>query len=205
MDDSRLRQGEIEIASVEPELFFKLLRLHGRSEEAGGAIKSQYHDELLERDPAVGILGLKACGRLVAALSHADIPAKLHPGSMSARIDVVITEPQSRGLGIGGLLIAAFARRILDSHGDRLVHLSVLALHPAIARLVQGLGFSRLEGGETPLYYIKLDSETRAEFSTAVDRMLRSRMTALRTRCIQCQRLKIYPWCEDRKSGSSGG
>lgn len=59
-----------------------------------------------------------------------------------ARIDLVITHPSSRGKGYGRLLLLAALTYILEKSGGRLYSISCLAAHPAIAKVLEDLGFS---------------------------------------------------------------
>ncbi|MFQ5473525.1 MAG: hypothetical protein ACE5FA_11675 [Dehalococcoidia bacterium] len=189
------RQGILEIVSMDGSSFLRMLRLHGRSEEAG-PVSSQFEKELRGESPDFGVLALRACGHTVGALSYGCLDLPFEPGTVSGRIDVVVTERHCRGLGIGGILMASLFKKLIDEHGDRLRHFSTIAVHPAIVRFVSHFGFRRIEGGETPLYSITLNEATRQEFALQSERALALAMNRLRQRCLECRRRRwIVPWC----------
>ena len=195
--DLSARRAELEFGGVDVDTFARLLRRAGRSAETAGAIKSQYARELKEGDSSVGTLGFFACGRLVGALSFGRVREVLDPSRVSGRIDVVITEPDCRGCGIAGLLVSKLLEDLDAELGERLSNLSVLAIHPAIVRIVERFGFAALSHGETPLYSLRLDDPARARCLELASSTLRTGITRLRNQCVRCQRhLWVKPWCE---------
>lgn len=191
-----VRQGRLELRSLDAETFLRRVRQHGASEAAPGGIESQYEQELLAGDPRVAILALHACDKLVGALSYATLSLRNEPGTVGGRIDVVLTDPHCRGLGIARLLMSALFVRFVDTHGERLRSFSVIAAHPVIGRFVAELGFERLETGGSDLYTLQLGAEQVADFGRRADERLTACMSALRRGCVECQRrVWTRPWC----------
>lgn len=58
-----------------------------------------------------------------------------------ARIDLVIVKKGVRGLGVSRVLILASLVKLLAESGERLYSISCLAAHPAIAAVLESLGF----------------------------------------------------------------
>lgn len=77
-----------------------------------------------------------------------------------ARIDLVITHPSCRGKGYGRLLLLSALTYLLEKSGDRLYSISCLAAHPAIAKVLEDLGFNgeRREGRDFKLETLNLGS-----------------------------------------------
>ncbi len=57
------------------------------------------------------------------------------------RVDLVIVERQARGLELGRLLTLAGVVQMLADHGEQLYSISCLAAHPAIAHILESVGF----------------------------------------------------------------
>ncbi len=64
------------------------------------------------------------------------------PPRKYARVDLVITESGSRGLGIGRLMIYSVLTRLLETEGKNLYSISCLAAHPAVEHVLSEAGFS---------------------------------------------------------------
>ena len=67
---------------------------------------------------------------------------KQSSSNLYGRIDLVIMSSQSRGLGIGRLLVLSAIIQLLAVYGRRLYSLSCLAAHPAMEVILEGVGFS---------------------------------------------------------------
>lgn len=93
---------------------------------------------------------------------------KRHPNNLYGRIDLVIVAEQFRGLALGRLIVAGTILLLLDRHGSHLYSISCLAAHPAIARILEGLGFrgQAREGKEFIHEEIRLDAEKRTALWT---------------------------------------
>lgn len=67
---------------------------------------------------------------------------KQSSSNLYGRIDLVIVSSQSRGLGIGRLLVLSAITQLLAVYCRRLYSLSCLAAHPAMEVILEGVGFS---------------------------------------------------------------
>lgn len=191
-----MRKGVIEVRPVDPQEFLKLVRRHSFSEETGSRLSSQFESEIRAESGRVGTLGLYCCENLNAVLSYAHTELVHHPGAYEARLDVVLTLPHCRGLGLGSLMMSAFFQHSIEVLGDGLAHCSTIALHPSVVQYVTRLGFHNLGEGQAPLYSMSIDSENRPEFEAAVRLDYQRRMRVLRQDCGQCMmRSYTKPWC----------
>jgi GNAT superfamily N-acetyltransferase len=191
-----LRQAALDLIDVAPETFLGMVHHHTASDAAEFGLHSQYDKELRRGDPNVRVLGLSACGTLVGAVSFASHDLRLEPDTVGGRIDVVVTEPHCRGLGVGSLLIASAAQRLAAVHGQRLRHLSTIAVHPTIAHLVEQLGFERVPTGKVPLYTRQVCAEHLVDLNRTAEQLLLSSLRSLRAQCIDCRRNAwLKPWC----------
>jgi hypothetical protein len=110
-DDSgmkALRKGLIEVRPIDPQYFLQLVRRHSFSKETGSRLSSQFEAEIRAEATRIGTLGLYCCEDLCSVLSYAHTELVHRPGHYEARLDVVLTLPHCRGLGLGGLMMAAF-------------------------------------------------------------------------------------------------
>ena len=191
-----LRKGIIEVQPVDPQEFLKLVRRHSFSKETGSRLSSQFESEIRAGSDRVGTLGLYACQNLNAVLSYAHTELVHRPGAYEARLDVVLTLPHSRGLGLGSLMMSAFFQHSIDVLGEGLAHCSTIALHPSVVQYVTRLGFHDLGEGQAPLYSMSIDDENRADFEAAVRLDYQRRMRVLRQDCGVClMRSYTKPWC----------
>ncbi len=67
---------------------------------------------------------------------------KQSSSNLYGRIDLVIMSSQSRGMGLGRLLVFCAITQLLAVYGRRLYSLSCLAAHPAMEVILEGAGFS---------------------------------------------------------------
>jgi GNAT superfamily N-acetyltransferase len=191
-----LRQAALDLIDVDPETFLGMVHHNTASDAAERGLHSQYERELRRGDPNVRVLGLSACGTLVGAVSFGSHDLRLEPDTIGGRIDVVVTEPHCRGLGVGSVLVAAAAQRLAEIHGERLRHLSTIAVHPTIANLVEHLGFERVPTGKVPLYTRQLSAEHLVELTGTAEQLLQSSLQSLRVQCIDCKRKAwVKRWC----------
>ncbi len=191
-----LRQAALEFVDVDAETFLRMVRHRTSSDAAKGGVRSQYEAQLARGDSSVQVLGLTACGTLVGAVSVGLVDLRLKPDTVGGRIDIVVTEPHCRGLGVGGVLVAAAIQRLITDHGPRLRHLSTIAVHPAIAHMVENLEFIRVPTGDVPLYARDVEEATIAALSKRASTLLSSSLRSLRLRCVDCRRKQwSEPWC----------
>lgn len=191
------RLAELTVEPMKGEVFLSLVQHSAHAEEAGGKIKSQYEKELRAGDESVTAYAFRGCGKTVGALSFGVLDLPKVRGTVGGRIDVVVTPPEFRGLGIAGLLLAWIVRHAADTYGERLLHISVIAQHPTIGRYVTALGFESRQCGKIPLHSIDLTSENRPQVRAQAHRTWEDRRTALKLRCLQCQKYRrLQPWCE---------
>ena len=79
------------------------------------------------------------------------------------------------------------------TYGDCLRHLSTIAVHPAVAHLVAGFGYTRASG-DVPLYQVWIEPQSRVV--TEARHALASSFQDLRLDCVKCQKFpKFVPWC----------
>ena len=125
-------------------------------------------DERGDRPPAdCHILTATVRGAPAAAASFI-VESNTHrtvPACKFARIDLVITDPESRGLGLARLLVLSGLAHILDLYGRQLYSISCLAAHEAIEKILEDFGFQGRDRGERNYKHeeIKLDSPEEAE------------------------------------------
>lgn len=185
--------------------FLRFVASAGRSREAG-SVSSQYEQDLGRQGGFASTEGLYACDRLVGAYSWATYPCERTAG-ISGRLDLVATDPAVRGTGLGGLLMARFITGLCERHGDRLEHVSTVAVHPAVKHFFAEAGFEGLAHGDTPLYQLQLDGPGRRRLQQhAAGKALRQR-DGLKLRCLKCQRDRwARAWCRSPKEpkGSPG-
>ena len=190
------RAQDIRFGAIDPDLFLSLVAEHGSTTAAGGQIKSQYADQLRAKDRKVGIHALYACDQLVGALSYGVVSLPRISGTVSGRIDVVLTLPQHRGRGIASLLMAHYIIDACETHGPSLRHLSVIAQHPAIAEIARGLGYHRAGSDNPPVHIQDVELSQRDALHTQASRVFTERMGRLRRECINCVRIRLLkPWC----------
>lgn len=94
------------------------------------------------RDPEV--LTLRYHGKPLGVTSflvetNARRPA---PRRKFARIDLVITHPVFRGMGVGRLLMLLVVAFLLERNGDELYSISCLAAHDAVAHVLEDIQFT---------------------------------------------------------------
>jgi GNAT superfamily N-acetyltransferase len=198
----RLGQAALDLIDVDPETFLGMVHHHTASDATEGGLHSQYEKELRRGDPSVRVLGLSACGTLVGAVSFGSHDLRLEPDTIGGRIDVVVTKPHCRGLGVGSVLVAVAAQRLVAVHGERLRHLSTIAVHPTIASLAEQLGFERVPTGKVPLYTREISAEQLVDLTTTAEQLLVSSLQSLRAQCIDCKRKAwVKPWCLPEPAG----
>lgn len=97
-----------------------------------------------------------------------------------ARIDLVITHPAYRGKGYGKVLLLAALTCLLRDSGDRLYSISCLAAHPAIAKMLEELGFhGELRDGQNfKLETLNLNAGDAARSEKAFSRKLTDSLRA---------------------------
>lgn len=191
-----LRKGVIEVLPVDPQEFLKLVRRHSYSDETGSRLSSQFESEIRAESGRVGTMGVYCCGNLNSVLSYAHTELVHRAGHFEARLDVVLTLPHCRGLGMGALMMAAFFQNSIDALGERLAHCSTIALHPSVVQYVTRLGFTNPGEGQAPLYSMPIHAENRDEFEAEVRLDYQRRMRALRQDCASCMhRDYTKPWC----------
>jgi GNAT superfamily N-acetyltransferase len=183
----------LDIARIDGPNLLSFLEAHGRSEH--GVIDSQYEDELSAGSPDVGAMGMLGCGRLLGAISYGVV--RLPREGISGRIDVVVTDAVCRGKGIGSILIASLLQELATAQGDALRHVSVVAMHPAIARSVAAFGFEAADvGPNVPLYQVTLDGKTRLKLIDESSKTVARTMAGLRVLCARCKSRRAAPWCK---------
>lgn len=179
--------------------FFRLARRAAFAEEAGGWVGSQYEKQILAGEGSVGTIGLYGCDQLVGAMSWGE--HRLPRGGVSGRIDLVITEPGYRGLGIAKITMGTFVHDTEQRHGTGLEHLSVIAQHPAIGHIVRGWGFVATQCGSAPLHQIGLDGPKRAEVLGRIRNDTRERLSNLKMSCLQCKKHRWHQaWCRPQEA-----
>ncbi len=112
---------------------------------------------LVDGKPNAGVLEalvLWEGGRLQGAVSYLVQVNLLRPPGANrfARIDIVVVPPESRGLGLGHLLLASVTAHLLRSQGELLYSISCLAAHPAVAHTLEAMGF--VPGARDHLHYV---------------------------------------------------
>ena len=92
---------------------------------------------------ALHILGLHHRGQGLGAVTFFCLDNRLRKpkGSRYGRVDLVITDPAVRGLGVGRLLVACALLRLFDRNPGCIYSVSCLAAHAAIAKVLDKIGF----------------------------------------------------------------
>jgi GNAT superfamily N-acetyltransferase len=169
------------IVDVEPAEFRSMAAQFARSQDVG-PVGSQYEERIragtLAGEPEVGLLGIRAEETLLCAMSYG-IHTLPRDRGYSARIDLVITRPNCRGRGLGGVVMSAFFRKMFEQHGEKLVHFSVVAQHPAIEHFVVRNGFHRFEGAQAPIFELHVDEALRSALDRKSSALIHSRFDLL--------------------------
>lgn len=134
----------------------------------------------LEPETDFGVVTIEHAGRLMGAGSFVveSNPQRKEEANRYGRVDLIIVDPEFRGLGLGRLVILAVLLHLLKDHGGRLYSISSLAAHGAVARVLEEVGFhgdSReeknfvhesmaLNGGD----HLRLADEIAERFSTGL-------------------------------------
>ncbi len=188
----------LSLTPVEGPVFLRFAEVHSLDPVDGSRIKSQYEKELQAGVAGVGALGIWGCGQLLAAASFGTV-ALPRPGSVSLRIDVVVTVSHLRGRGLARSAVHATIQRKLEEHGDKLEHMSVIAVHPVIRAIVESLGFQDAAmNTSAPVLHLKLDDAGRTALHQATDRQLTRGLSDLRMDCARCLLKRRGPWCKAR-------
>lgn len=191
----RQRVGKLALCDIEAGEYLRLLGMHGRSGSVDGRIKSQYEERLLAGDGSVGAFALEACGEVVGGLSWGEILLPCGRG-ISGRLDTVFSSSRLRGNGIGAILVSEFVRLMQERNGERLSHLSTIAVHPGVAHMVEDLGFERAGAADLPLWQADLREAGGKDVLRGADRTRQRRLSTLRQGCIDCQQKSwTTPWC----------
>ena len=191
------REGRVELFNVEPQVFLDFIFRFARSEEIG-VVGSQFENEIKTKAPNVGVLGLYACDALVAVLSYYISRSSREQNLVSSKLDIVVTLPQCRKLGVGALLIAYYFETILKKYGEQLATISVTAEHPGVVKTLVKYGFNRpAEFIKSPLVSLEItDKNRRDHFCKTLQQELTNRHRAVKLKCLNCQRFSYKtPWC----------
>jgi GNAT superfamily N-acetyltransferase len=194
-------ENNLRLAPMSGEEYLRMLRRYGKSEECG-PIGSQYAELLAASNPAAGALSLVTCESRIGAISYG--LHELPRGGISAQLDTVVVHPDVRRAGLGASLMTQLFDRLLHEFGEELHRISTIAVHPAVVRFLDGLGF---EAGRAsiPMHWVDLEApEERERFERANRKQMRKRLQLLETRCLSCQH-KAWGevWCSP--SGPVGG
>lgn len=97
-----------------------------------------------EMAKALDALVLHMNGHPVGAVSYLvqTNTRKTPPGNRYGRIDIVIVPASSRGSGLGRLLLLCANLVLLRNHGPSLYSISCLAAHPAVAVVLESVGYT---------------------------------------------------------------
>jgi hypothetical protein len=186
------------VDSVDGATFLRFVEASSYDATDESRIKSQYEKELMAGAPGFGAVGISGCGQLVAAASFGTVPLP-RSAAVSVRIDVVVTAHHVRGLGLARAAIAHLVRAQLGQHGDHLEHLSVVAVHPLIRRIVESLGFvDAAMRTSSPVLHRTIDRESRVSLRLESDRQATMAFGHLKTECARCQLRRRGPWCAKR-------
>ena len=192
-----LRLGQLELVPIDGNEFLVYAYTKGSSDEIG-SIGSQYEESFKNNSEDVEAFGLVACGRMVGVVSNSISIYKDNSNKVAARLDLVITDPDCRGLGIGALLVSSLFLRLVNKYQERLISLTTIAAHPAVLHCVKKIGFKAAkEMSKVPVYSRELSDEDRGAFLHQVEEEYQDRISRLKLLCIKCQdRRKIFaPWC----------
>jgi GNAT superfamily N-acetyltransferase len=139
-------------------------------------LQSSYSGKRGDGKACFDVLTLYRKGQLLAALSYfVDTnPRRKTSDNLFARIDVVVTEKDYRGMGVGKLLVITALKYVMQRWGVHLYSISCLAAHDAMARILDSVGFaSEQRPNENyvrqTLSFTEVD---RAEFAARIDRAL---------------------------------
>ncbi len=69
-------------------------------------------------------------------------PRKTPPSDSYGRIDIVVVSAAARGMGLGRLLLLSANLVLLRNHGSSLYSISCLAAHPAVAAVLESVGYT---------------------------------------------------------------
>jgi len=118
-------------------------------------------------------------------------------------LDTVVSETALRGNGLGAILMAEFVCRMKKRFGERLTHLSTIAVHPNVAHTVGALGFHSENLGATPLWQAMLTSSDCPDVVRNAKVSKQKRLAALKQKCVKCARFKWeQPWCTPEETKS---
>ena len=197
------RRRALTVASLAGERFLRFAEEHSYDSSDETRIKSQYAAQLLAADPSTGALGIHACGDLVSAASFGVVPLPRR-GAVSGRIDVVVTPRAYRGRGLARAAVGSVLSSLLERFGEALEHVSVIAAHPAMAHIVEGLGFADAQVGATaPVLHRALDASGRAALRASAELAMDVAVQSSATECARCMWGRQRPWC-GRKDGPRG-
>lgn len=198
LDPQLLRQGNLDFRRVSAKVFLHFVKGKGRSPEAG-PIGSQYEEEFKANSQKVGAFGLYACGELVGLISYGLTHLRSDLGGIGVKLDVVVTHPAIRGMGIGALLIAYLFDYISNEFGKNLQSVSTVAVHPLVARCVSRYGLKEPPAfSKTPLYTLSLGDQERKYFAELAENEIRRRIYKLRQACGECKSMNCPPWCREK-------
>lgn len=99
-------------------------------------------------------------------------PRKTPPFDSYGRIDIVVVPGASRGAGLGRLLLLSATLTLLRDHGSSLYSISCLAAHPAVATVLESVGYTPEHRGNSDFVHeeLRLEGEDRPglerDFST---------------------------------------
>jgi GNAT superfamily N-acetyltransferase len=110
------------------------------------------------------ILTILCDGEPLGALSFIITENPHRPGRRKCygRIDLVIVDPNARGLGLGRVLIVTALSHMLLENGPELYSISCLAAHRAVAKVLREVGFDGAQRKERNflLMQVAVDSES---------------------------------------------
>ncbi|OVE81984.1 hypothetical protein BVY03_01670 [bacterium K02(2017)] len=201
MVDKCIKNQGLEFGPMDGDQFIKLLKVHAKSEV--GSVSSQYEKELNEKDESCGVFSLKACDRIIGAISYGLTNLKREPTCVVGRLDTVVTIEECRKNGVGNLLMLSLFDWFIDSHGEKMRGISTMAVHPTVVSCVTKLGFSPpSQYAKAPLYSLSFENISREKFHEQVVKQLREILSHLRLECIKCNKFKwSAPWCKNSDIG----
>lgn len=86
-------------------------------------------------------------------------PHKTPPLDCYGRIDIVVVGESSRGTGIGRLLLLSVNLVLLRDHGSSLYSISCLAAHPAVEAVLESVGYTPGQRGNSDFVHEELRLE----------------------------------------------
>jgi GNAT superfamily N-acetyltransferase len=191
------RSGKLTLEPIAAAEFLAFAHKYSFDPVDKSRIKSQYADALTRGEPDVGVIGVRGCGELIGAISWGAVRLP-RADAVSARLDVVVTAPHCRGLGLARLLVAAFVTGMVDKFGSKIEHFSVIAVHPAVAHIVESLGFVNANmGASSPIFHRPVDEQGRLRVVQDASSQLARKMGGLRQDCARCLWRKAQPWCRE--------